>query len=137
MKEIIISYYLCGKGESCAYYYGSFLGQGSVLLSDPVKIRTMVNHRPGAWGKSGSWRKAIEVEKLLTFKWHVVMVSVLQELIAYSRLVSSEEGHLVSPKDSFSNSKNASEGHKLACFPVWDHGFHLIIMKKQRDISTM
>lgn len=34
------------------------------------------------------------------------------------RLVSSEEGHLLSPKDRCPNSGDATEGHKLECLPV-------------------
>lgn len=111
MRKIIVSCYLYGKGEFCAALQWELLWTEQCVSVTPCQDTTVTDHRPGVWRKSGPLRKVVEGGKLLTFKRYLVVV--LQELIAYSRLVSSKEGQQLSQKDGRHNSGETTEGDKL------------------------
>lgn len=93
--------------------------------------------RSGLWQiqnqKSGE--NQVSREKLQEKNSDVQMILVTNMFLqepksTCNRLVILEKGNLLPPKESWPNSGDASEGHRLGCLPVWVQAFYHLRWKK-------
>lgn len=135
MRKIIISYNLYGKGAFCAAWQQELPGTGqcaSVRLCQGQDRDWSLLRLPGKFRlpEESCRRKTCNIQVIFS---HGQGYSGNNYLC---RLVSSEKGHLLFPKDSCPSFGDANEGHKLECLPAWVYGFSSVTVKNEpaRDI---